>query len=36
VLLALPLNVGRALEPQSAHPHRRARSESFDGEYRRE
>ncbi len=36
VLLALPLNVGRDLEPQSAHPHRRARSESFDGDYRRE
>jgi UPF0716 protein FxsA len=35
VLLALPLNVGRDLEPQSAHPYRRGRPGAFDGDYRR-
>jgi UPF0716 protein FxsA len=34
-LLALPLNVGRELEPQAAHPYRRARSDAYDGEFRR-
>ena len=36
VLLALPLNVGRDLEPQVAHSYRRGRGKSFDGDYRRE
>ena len=31
VLLALPLNVGHNLEPQSAHPYRRGRPGAFDG-----
>jgi len=35
-LLALPLNVGRELEPQAAHPYRRGRSDAFDGEFRRD
>jgi len=35
VLLALPLNVGRDLEPQAAHSYRRGRGKSFDGDYRR-
>ena len=36
VLLALPLNVGHNLEPQSAPSYRRARSRIFDGKARRE
>ena len=36
VLLALPLNVGHDLEPQSAPSYRRGRSRLFDGEARRE
>ena len=35
LLLALPLNVGHDLEPQSAHPYRRGRPGAFDGDYRR-
>jgi UPF0716 family protein affecting phage T7 exclusion len=35
VLLALPLNVGHGLEPQSAHPYRRGRQRAFDGDFRR-
>ena len=35
VLLALPLNVGRGLERQSARPYRRRRPSAFDGESRR-
>ena len=34
ILLALPLNVGRGLEPV-AYPRRRVRGDAFDGEYRR-
>jgi UPF0716 protein FxsA len=34
ILLALPLNVGRGLEPV-AYPRRRVPRDSFDGEYRR-
>jgi len=36
VLLALPLNVGRDLEPQVVHSYRREHGKSFDGDYRRE
>jgi UPF0716 protein FxsA len=35
VLLALPLNVGHGLEPQSAHPYRRGRPHALDGDFRR-
>lgn len=35
VLLALPLNVGHGLEPQSAHPYRGGRPRAFDGDFRR-
>jgi len=34
ILLALPLNVGRGLEPV-AHPQRQMRRDALDGEYRR-
>ena len=34
ILLALPLNVGRGLEPV-AYPRRRVRRDAFDAEYRR-
>jgi UPF0716 protein FxsA len=35
ILLALPLNVGHDLEPQTANSHRHRRPHAFDGESRR-
>ena len=35
ILLALPLNVGRDLEPQAAQPYRQRRRGAFDGDARR-